>query len=175
MNDSNALNILEKIYNAIKKHSLDRTQCWTVGHVKFYKNRLISYCNFDILKKLQRWELEEKDIAAVMEFLVKNHFLDDTRFAEAYARDKHRFNRWGKLKIMQMLRQKRVPERIIEQALSSLPDEESDATCLALLKQKNRGLKEEDPYKRKAKLFRFALSRGFDYETISRCIDRLQD
>ena len=51
------------------------------------------YCSFDILKKLQRWELEEKDIAAVMEFLVKNHFLDDTRFAEAYARDKHRFNR----------------------------------------------------------------------------------
>ena len=55
------------------------------------------YCSFDILKKLQRWELEEKDIAAVMEFLVKNHFLDDTRFAEAYARDKHRFNRWGKV------------------------------------------------------------------------------
>ena len=50
MNDSNALNILEKIYNAIKKHSLDRTQCWTVGHVKFYKNRLISYCTFDIEK-----------------------------------------------------------------------------------------------------------------------------
>ena len=133
------------------------------------------YCSFDILKKLQKWELEEKDIAAVMEFLVKNHFLDDTRFAEAYARDKHRFNRWGKLKIMQMLRQKRVPERIIEQALSSLPDEESDATCLALLKQKSRGLKEVDPYKRKAKLFRFALSRGFDYETISQCIDQLQD
>lgn len=49
MNDSNTLNILEKIYNAIKKHSLDRTQCWTVGHVKFYKNRLTSYCTFDIL------------------------------------------------------------------------------------------------------------------------------
>lgn len=49
MNDSNALNILEKIYNAIKKHSLDRTQCWTVSHVKFYENRLASRCTFDIL------------------------------------------------------------------------------------------------------------------------------
>ena len=45
------------------------------------------YCSFDVLKKLQRWELEEKDIAAVMEFLVKNHFLDDGRFVEAYARE----------------------------------------------------------------------------------------
>ena len=76
---------------------------------------------------------------------------------------------------MQFLREKGVAERIILHALSSLADEESDTTCLALLKQKNRGLKEEDPYKRKAKLFRFALSRGFDYETISRCIDQLQD
>ena len=92
------------------------------------------YCSFDIFKKLQRWELEEKDIAAVMEFLVKNHFLDDTRFAEAYARDKHRFNRWGKLKIMQMLRQKRVPERIIEQALSSLvfPEPAAAETSISL-------------------------------------------
>ena len=39
------------------------------------------YCSFDIFKKLQRWELEEKDIAAVMGVLVKNHCLDDTRFA----------------------------------------------------------------------------------------------
>ena len=82
------------------------------------------YCSFDVLKKLQRWELDEKDIAAVMEFLVENHFLDDVRFAEAYVRDKHRFNRWGKLKIAQMLRQKHVAENIIEHALSSLPEDQ---------------------------------------------------
>lgn len=133
------------------------------------------YCSFDVLKKLQRWELDEKDIAAVMEFLVENHFLDDVRFAESYVRDKHRFNRWGKLKIAQMLRQKHVAENIIEHALSSLPEEENDTMCLSLLKQKSKGLKEEDPYKRKAKLFRFALSRGFDYETVNRCISQLQD
>lgn len=49
MNDSNAVNVLEKIYNALKKESLYRTACWTVGNVKFYKNRLTSYCVFDIL------------------------------------------------------------------------------------------------------------------------------
>ena len=133
------------------------------------------YCSFDVLKKLQRWELDETDIAAVMGFLVKNHFLDDVRFAEAYVRDKHRFNRWGKLKIAQMLRQKHVAENIIEHALYSLPEEENDTMCLSLLKQKSKGLKEEDSYKRKAKLFRFALSRGFDYETVNRCISQLQD
>ena len=46
---------------------------------------------------------------------------------------------------MQMLRQKRVPERIIEQALSSLPDEESDATCLATIETKESGIKRGGP------------------------------
>lgn len=133
------------------------------------------YCSADVLAKLRRWELEEQDIAAVMDFLVKHKFLDDSRFAEAYARDKFRFNRWGRLKIARMLRQKQVPDTIIEHALDALPEEEQDTTCLALLQQKNRSIKDYDPYKRKAKLFRFALSRGFDYETISRCVEKLDD
>lgn len=49
MNDSNAVNVLEKIYNALKKESLYRTAYWTVGNVKFYEKRLAPYCTFDIL------------------------------------------------------------------------------------------------------------------------------
>ena len=63
-----------------------------------------------------------------------------------------------------------MPDSIINQALAALPEEDSDATCLALLRQKNKSIKDEDPYKRKAKLIRFALSRGFDYETVNRCM-----
>lgn len=76
-------------------------------------------------------------------------------------RDKHRFNRWGKLKIGQMLRQKHIADTIIDEALATLPEEQSDTICLSLLQQKNKSLKEDDLYKRKQSFFRFALSRGF--------------
>ena len=131
------------------------------------------YCSADVLAKLRRWELPEKDIVEIMAFLVKNRFLDDARFAEAYARDKFRFNRWGKLKIAQMLRRTQVADSVIGQALAALPEEDTDATCMELLRQKNKSIKDEDPYKRKAKLIRFALSRGFEYETVSRCLSHL--
>ena len=72
-----------------------------------------------------------------------------------------------------MLRQKHIADTIIDEALATLPEEQSDTICLSLLQQKNKSLKEDDLYKRKAKLFRFALSRGFDYETISRCVRQL--
>ena len=131
------------------------------------------YCSADVLAKLRRWELPEKDIAEIIAFLVKNRFFDDTRVAEAYARDKFRFNRWGKLKIAQMLRRKQVADSVIGQALAALPEEDTDATCMELLRQKNKSIKDEDPYKRKAKLIRFALSRGFEYETVNRCLSHL--
>ena len=131
------------------------------------------FCSADIVAKLRRWELNERDIAAIMEFLTKHHFVDDERFAEAYARDKLRFNRWGRLKIAQMLRAKQIPEPVITQVLDSMSAEENDDTCLALLRQKSKTLKEADAYKFRAKLIRFALGRGFDYDTVSRCLNRL--
>ena len=124
-------------------------------------------------KKEYRWELNEKEAATIMDFLVKNHFVDDERFAEAYVLDKARFNRWGRLKIARMLRVKQIPDAIVERALALLPDEETEETCLSLLRQKANGLKESDPYKRKAKLYRFALGRGFSHDTISRCLASL--
>ena len=130
-------------------------------------------CSADVAARLRRWELSERDVAAIMEFLVKHRFVDDARFAEAYARDKSRFNRWGRLKIAQMLRLKRIPESMISNALATLPAEEDGDTCLALLRQKDKTLKEADPYKRRAKLCRFALGRGFDYDTVMRCLDQL--
>lgn len=129
-------------------------------------------CSTDVEAKLRRWELSDEDVAEIMAFLVKHHFLDDARFAEAYARDKFRFNRWGKLKIAQMLRRKQMSDSIIKQALAVLPEEDTDATCLALLRQKNKSIKDEDSYKRRVKLIRFALSRGFDYETVNRCMEK---
>ena len=131
------------------------------------------YCSFDVVTQLQRWELSDKEIAEILAFLVKHRFLNDERFALAYARDKFRFNRWGKAKIEQMLRQKHISDPVIYAAITALPDDDYDEMCISLLKQKARSLKEEDPYKRKAKLFRFALGRGFSAEIISRCLEKL--
>lgn len=65
MNDSNAVNVLEKIYNALKKESLYRTPCWTVGNVKFYEKRLAPYCTFDIFAAYNQEPFGQCTIALV--------------------------------------------------------------------------------------------------------------
>lgn len=132
------------------------------------------YCCDDIRKKLLAWEIAPEDCGRILDFLQKNKFIDEARFASFYARDKFRFNRWGVQKIGLMLRQKGIPSGIIRDALATLDASEYETTCLSLLKQKLRAIHDTDALQTKAKLFRFCLGRGFDYETIQKCYDLLK-
>lgn len=131
------------------------------------------HCCREIREKLEKWEIPENEINRILDFLTQNKFIDESRFAIAYARDKFRFNKWGKQKITQMLRQKDIRPDLIRQALDSLGKNEYEEACLKLLLQKKKNTKATDnPLKDKNRLVRFALSRGFDYDTVRRCIER---
>ena len=92
-----------------------------------------------------------------------------------YAEDKIAFNHWRKQKIALMPRQKGIAPADITEALQAIPEDNYAESCLAVLLQKQRTLDETDPYKRKAKLIRFALGKGFDFDTVQKCIDRLPE
>ena len=131
------------------------------------------YCSRDISEKLIRWELPEQEIAKIMQYLHQHKFIDDNRFARIYAEDKFKFNHWGKQNIALMLKQKGISPETISEALKILDTQQYHASCLELLKQKSKMLPADDFYKTKAKLIRFALGRGFDYDTINTCLEQL--
>lgn len=131
------------------------------------------YCSKTIQDKLQSWEIPPQEIARIMQFLTQHQFIDDRRYARIYVEDKFRFNHWGKQKITQMLRQKGIPGEIIAEALQTIDHSDYDDQCLEILQQKLKTLPTDDIYKTKAKLVRFALGRGFGYDTINRCLAQL--
>lgn len=131
------------------------------------------YCSADVMEKLRKWELPEKEMDKIMEFLYRHKFIDDARFACSYAEDKFRFNHWGKQKIVQMLQRKKIPTEIIDQALQGIEPAAYQEECKTLLAQKMKTLHDTDPYKLKAKLFRFGAGRGFDFDTLHRCLSDL--
>ncbi|MDL2231720.1 RecX family transcriptional regulator [Porphyromonadaceae bacterium OttesenSCG-928-L07] len=132
------------------------------------------HCIEDIRQKLIKWEISEKEIEKIIQFLLSHNFINEERFASAYARDKFRFNKWGKQKISLMLRQKKISPATIQQVIAELDSDAYADTCLQLLKQKRQQSKHTDPVKLKAQLIRFALSRGFDYDTVKRCLEELK-
>lgn len=131
------------------------------------------YCSKDIRDKLCRWELSEEAIEKIMSFLLQHKFVDDIRFARIYAEDKFRFNHWGKQKISMMLHKKGLSTNIITNALKILDTPDYTESCLEILKQKRMSLPEQPVYQVRAKLTRFALGRGFDFDTINQCLEKL--
>jgi regulatory protein len=128
-------------------------------------------CTSHIREKLSDWNVSEEDAERVIDLLYKEKFLDDNRYATSYVRDKFRFNGWGKVKLSVMLRQKGIPLPVIQEALEQLDPAIYSETCARLISEKSATLKESNPFKRKGKLFRFALQRGFESDLIHRVMN----
>ena len=130
-------------------------------------------CRFDIVTKLRQWELPEKEIAEALDYLIKEHFLDEERFVRFYVNDKLRFNKWGKVKLTYMLRQKQIPENIISASLDQINDDLYMKTLRNLLVLKVKSIKGASDYERKGKLAVFAQSHGFEAELAFRIAGEL--
>ncbi len=130
-------------------------------------------CISEIKQKLYDWGVEPDDKQKIIDYLVSERFIDESRFVNYYVRDKFKFNQWGKVKIGFMLKAKQLPPDLIAEALNNIDEETYIEQLERMLTEKARKTKLTDAYDRKAKLIRFAQSRGFEYEAIDLAIKRI--
>ncbi|MCR4765318.1 MAG: RecX family transcriptional regulator [Bacteroidaceae bacterium] len=129
------------------------------------------HCIADIQEKLYQWGFEG-DAESIIGALQKQGFINEERYTRAYINDKYRFAKWGRIKIEQGLRQKRIPSQLYHHLMEEVIDTDEYRQILRdLLKQKRKTLKESDEYMLRTKLSRFALQRGFTYEEVLCNID----
>ena len=79
-------------------------------------------CCSEIREKLVKFKLPGPHVEKVLQTLKKEGFIDESRYAGMFVRDKLRINRWGKIKIQHMLSAKQIPEEIIAEAINGIDD-----------------------------------------------------
>ncbi|MFW5753318.1 MAG: regulatory protein RecX [Marinilabiliaceae bacterium] len=131
------------------------------------------YCRSDILKKLDKWEVDQTDQEKILKRLTEEKFIDESRFATFYVKDKFRFNRWGRQKIRWQLRLKGLDDETIDHALEEIDDEVYRETLQKVLQDKLRQVNNKEPVKQKAALVRNALSKGYEYEEVIKKVEQL--
>ena len=129
------------------------------------------HCQYEMLEKMRRWELSEEAQARVMAKLVKERYVDDERYTQAFVKDKIRYNKWGRRKVEQALWQKRIDDDIRKRVLDDIDDDEYLNVLRPLLKQKRKTTKAKNDYELNQKLMRFAMGRGFTFDIIRQCMD----
>ena len=130
-------------------------------------------CRQDIITRLGKWGIDEPVSLKIIKQLEKDKFIDEMRYAISYARDKIKFNKWGRIKICWMLQQKNIPDGIIDQALDQIDNNEYELLLESELIKKKRSLKSDDQYNKKRKLIQFAIQRGFENETVYKIVNNL--
>ena len=131
----------------------------------------------DAKRLMATWGVAEGEREGVLQQLIKERFIDDERYAEAFVRDKYRFNKWGRIKITQGLRMKGIDSETISNAMEAIDETEYLNILHDLIKAKRKSTRGKNDYEINGKLVRFAIGRGFEYSAIHQCIgtDEFED
>ena len=130
------------------------------------------YCVADIRKKLMmQLEGNVGEVNEILQMLIGEKYVDDLRYASAYARDKSSISGWGTVKIRYMLASKGIASDVISRALEDIDSDRAQMRLDKLLENKFKTLK-GDPQCR-LKMLRFGLGRGYGYDEVSAIVDAL--
>jgi len=121
----------------------------------------------DKLYDLGAWRNEVE--YAIAEMIIGG-YLSEERFALDYVAKKFRQHGWGKIKLKKALRDKRVPDKLILQALNAIDQGEYVQAMLKHAGKYIRHLKERVTWRRKLKLTDFLLRQGFEYGVINEAL-----
>ncbi len=127
-------------------------------------------CISEIRNKLISFELEEKDIEEIICFLKEHNFLNEERYAQFFVNDKLRFNKWGKLKVKNALKQKKIPKIFILKAIENFNSEEYFKIIEKEIYKKKKTLYKKNQEEQKKKIINFSMSRGFELEIVMKIL-----
>ena len=120
----------------------------------------------EVRDKLYDLGLHKNEVEQAIAILIEENFLNEQRFAVAFAGGKFRINKWGKVKIKGALKAKKISDYCIRHALSQIQPSDYQKMVLKVIEARKRKLKETDPVKLNYLLAQYAVGRGFEPEIV---------
>ncbi len=132
--------------------------------------KILHYCDYqdrckkEIFTKLDTFELAEDDYDFIVDFLNDEGYMNDERYCRSYVKSKLNLKKWGVNKIKLSLIAKGIDRAIIDAVVSEIDEDSYREELVKLLE--NKKIDESDPYKRKAKLIRYAVGKGYSLSMV---------
>ncbi len=120
----------------------------------------------EVRDKLYDLGLHRNEVEQCIALLISENYLNEQRFAIAYAGGKFRIKQWGKVKIRLALKAKKVSDYCIRKALEEINTRDYKNTLSKMLSERNKDVKEKNPLKKRYKVAQYAISRGFEAEMV---------
>jgi len=123
-------------------------------------------CQQEMRDKLYEWGLFSNDVENIIAKLITDNFLNEERFAKAYAGGKFRIKKWGRVKIKLELKKRKISDYCIKKAMQEIDDKDYLKTIKDLINKKSKEIKGGKEMVRKYKIAKYIASRGFEQDLI---------
>lgn len=131
-------------------------------------NNMFKYCSYqercihDVEKQLEKYQVSDLSRKQIIEKLNNEGFLNEERYAETYTISKLRSNNWGKIKIVQGLKEKSIDGQIINAAVESIDSLEYQQVIKKLIRKKLKFIRDTELFIIKNKIARYIIGKGFE-------------
>ena len=119
--------------------------------------------------------MHKNDVENIISTLITEGYLKEERFAFAFASGKFRIKKWGKNKIREALRGKKVSETLIDKSLAEIDEREYNKTIKEVVRLRLKNTHEKDERKKLHKTATYVISRGFESELVWETLRGLAD
>jgi regulatory protein len=139
--------------------------------MKAAKVKAGNYCAYqertqqEVRDKLYNLGLYRDEVEDVLSQLITENFVNEERFAKAFASGKFRLKRWGRQKILFELKRRKISPYCIKKAMLEIPEDEYEQVLKQLIKQKTRGYS-GNAYTIKNKIARYLINKGYEGELV---------
>lgn len=130
-------------------------------------------CHSEVKDKLFQYHLEEDQELYIFQRLIEDNYLNEERYVNSFVSGKFNIKRWGKQKIRQALKQKKISAKLIEKVLSQIDQQEYLSVLKELYLKKINSYK-EGGYIGKQKTIKYLLQKGYEYSEIKIVIEEVE-
>ena len=153
-------------------------KAYTLDNLKTRLERYCAYqerCHQEVQTKLRKLGAFRDDTDAVISHLIQNDYLNETRFAMLYVRSKFSIKKWGKKRIVNELKQRKITSYNIDKALAQITEEDYRLTFDTLAKKRWDQLKrnKESLQQQKKKWVNYLQYRGWENHLIFEALNKL--
>ncbi|MDP3930579.1 MAG: regulatory protein RecX [Bacteroidota bacterium] len=130
-------------------------------------------CHNEVHAKLQEWGIYGEEASQVILFLIENNYLNEERFAQAFAGGKFRVKKWGRTKIKRELKLRQISDYCINLGLKEIDADDYVNTLKEIIEKQFEKSKLTHPILKKQKAFQYAMQRGYESDIIQDVLKNL--
>lgn len=131
-------------------------------------------CHIEVSEKLRGFVLNQAEKDRIIVHLIESNFLNEERFALVFSISKFHQKKWGKIRIKNELKARKISDYLVTKALKEIPSEEYEMTFETLAEKHWESITEKNDLKKRKKICDYLLRKGWESERIYEKVKELE-